>query len=186
MPRILSAIAPLTLVALSAGLAFASPASAQDDSGGEKVNQVIVYGEDPCPVSQGDEITVCARKPEGERYRIPAPLRGVDQPQSEAWSNKVLAYETVGRAGTMSCSPVGAGGFTGCTQKLVQQAAMERKNGTDVKFSELIQKEREKRLSTIDKSAAQEQAQVEVEEEAYAQKQAAQQAGTTTPAPQGK
>jgi hypothetical protein len=55
-----------------------------------------------------------------------------------------------------------------------------------VKFSELIQKEREKRLSTIDKSAAQEQAQVEVEEQAYAQKQAAQQAGTTTPAPQGK
>jgi len=166
--------------------AMATPVLAQDDgeSGGEKVNQVIVYGDDACPVSQGDEITVCARKPEAERFRIPEPLRGVDRPQSQAWTNRVTAYETVGKFGTNSCSPVGAGGFTGCTNKLIQQAAAERKNGTDVKFGELIQKEREKRLSTIDKTAAEEQAQVEDEEQAYEARQKAEASATqATPAP---
>jgi hypothetical protein len=180
----------LTAAAVLAASAFAVPALAQDDAGtggGDKVNQVIVYGEDPCPASTGDEITVCARKPEGERYRIPEPLRGVDRPTSEAWSNKVLAYETVGRFGTDSCSPVGAGGFTGCTQQMIQKARAERANGTDVRFGELIQKEREKRLSTIDATAAQEQVSVEAEERAYeARKKAADdaaKAGTQPTAP---
>jgi hypothetical protein len=177
----------LTVSSALAFAAFAVPAFAQDDTGGsDKVNQVIVYGDDPCPVSSGDEITVCARKPEGERYRIPEPLRGIDRPTSEAWSNKVTAYETVGRFGTDSCSPVGAGGFTGCNQQLLQRARAEKANGTDVKFGELIQKEREKRLSTIDATAAEEQVSVEAEERAYEARQKAAadaKAGTTTTAP---
>lgn len=167
----------LSLVPVLALAAFATPAFAQADaagSGGERVNQVIVYGDDPCPASAGDEITVCARKPESERYRIPAPLRGIDQPQAEAWSNKVLAYETVGKFGTNSCSSVGAGGFTGCTQQMIQRARAERANGTDVKMGELIQAEREKRLGTIDRSAAEEQGRVEDEERAYEARQRAQ------------
>ena len=68
---------------------------------GEKVNQLIVYGDDPCPQSRADEITVCARKDEFERFRIPAPLReSGTSPKNEAWNNKVLAYETVGDVGT--------------------------------------------------------------------------------------
>jgi hypothetical protein len=176
----------LTVASALAIAAFAVPAYAQDDAGGsDKVNQVIVYGDDPCPASTGDEITVCARKPEGERYRIPEPLRGIDRPTSEAWSNKVSAYETVGRFGTDSCSPVGAGGFTGCNQQLLQKARAEKKNGTDIKFGELIQKEREKRLSTIDATAAEEQVSVESEERAYEARKAAADAaaakGTTAP-----
>jgi len=172
MLRILTAASALAIAAL------AVPAWAQDDAaasatGGDRVNQLIVYGSDPCPVSKGDEITVCARKPESERFRIPEPLRGIDRPTSEAWNNKVLAYETVGRFGTNSCSPVGAGGFTGCTQQMIQKARAERANGTDVKFGELIQKEREKRLSTIDATAATEQASVESEERAYEARQKA-------------
>ena len=59
----------LTVAALLAGLAFVAPASAQDD--GERVNQLIIYGDDPCPPAQADnEITVCARKAEAGR---PAP-----------------------------------------------------------------------------------------------------------------
>lgn len=186
MLRILPAALVLALTATAA------PALAQDDaatSGGEKVNQVIVYGDDPCPASSGDEITVCARKPESERFRIPEPLRGIDRPQSEAWNNKVLAYETAGRFGTDSCSPVGAGGFTGCTQQLIQRASAERANGTDVRFGELIQKEREKRLGTIDATAAEEQSRVEDEERAYEARQRAQEAAgqsTVTPAAPGK
>lgn len=169
----------LTAALALAVAGFAVPALAQDDAatgGSDRVNQVIVYGEDPCPASTGDEITVCARKPEGERFRIPEPLRGVDRPTSEAWSNKVLAYETVGRFGTDSCSPVGAGGFTGCTQQMIQRARAERANGTDVKMGELIQAEREKRLATIDATAADEQSRVEDEERAYEARQRAQDA----------
>ncbi len=165
----------LTQTALGAAFAaltlVAAPAFAQDEgpvsAGGEKVNQLIVYGDDPCPGSGSGEITVCARKPEAERYRIPEPLRGIDSPQSEAWANKVEAYETVGAFGTRSCSPVGAGGSLGCTQKLIDQAYAEKKNGSDVRFGELIQAEREKRLSTIDADAAEQQARVEQAEKAY-------------------
>ena len=180
----------LTVASALAIAAFAVPASAQDDAttgGGEKVNQLIVYGNDPCPVSKVDEITVCARKPEGERFRIPEPLRGIDRPTSEAWANKVTAYETVGRFGTDSCSPVGAGGFTGCNQQLLARARAERKNGTDVRFGELIQAEREKRLSTIDATAADEQVSVEAEERAYeARRKAAADAKAAGTAPQGQ
>lgn len=188
MTRLLASAA---IVALSL---VAAPAFAQEgamvDPAGEKVNQLIVYGDDPCPVSASGEITVCARKPEEERYRIPAPLRNIDQPQSEAWANKVQAYETVGRFGTLSCSPVGAGGSTGCTQQLVDRAFAERANSSEVRFSELIEAEREKRLSTIDAKAAEEQARVEEAERAYFEQQQRQQAerdaaegGTDTPLP---
>lgn len=171
----------LTSAALAALMLTAAPALAQDDDGldaaGEKVNQLIVYGEDSCPASAPGEITVCARKPEEERYRIPEPLRGIDQPQAEAWANKVQAYETVGSFGTLSCSPVGAGGSLGCTQQLIDKASAERREGTDVRFGELIAAEREKRLSTIDADAAAQQARVEEAEKAYFEQQRRQQAG---------
>ena len=165
MPRL-----PIAAIALiSPVFLLAAPASAQEP--GEKVNQLIVYGDDPCPQSKPDEITVCARKDEAERYRIPAPLRGGESPQNDAWNNKVLAYETVGAAGPLSCSPVGPGGALGCTQRLVDAAYAEKRQGTDVKFSELIQAEREKRLSTIDADAAATQKRVEEAERAYEARQ---------------
>ena len=48
--------------ALAAAMAFAAPAVAQD-AAGDKVNQLIIYGNDACPEST-TEITVCARKPD--------------------------------------------------------------------------------------------------------------------------
>lgn len=174
MARLLSAAA--ALAALSAGLSLAALPAAAQDEGGERVNQVIVYGDDPCPGSSEQEITVCARKPESERYRIPEPLRGVDSPSSEAWTNRVEAYETVGAFGTLSCSPVGPGGSLGCTQRLIDRAYAEKKGGSDVKFGELIAAEREKRLSSIDKEAAEQQKRVEEAEKAYLEQQERQQA----------
>ena len=178
MPRLLTALA-----AASLGLSLAAaPAAAQKGDGepqapsGEKINQLIVYGDDPCPPSSDGEITVCARKPEEERYRIPKPLRGIDSPKSQPWTNKVQAYETVGNFGTLSCSPVGPGGSLGCTQKLIDQAYAEKKNSSDVKFSELIEAEREKRLSTIDAQAAAQQKRVNEAEEAYFAQQKKQEA----------
>lgn len=172
--RLTIAVSAFILALLGAPLpAFAQ--SAQDAVGpadpGEKINQVIVYGNDPCPeATSANEITVCARKDESERYRIPEPLRGLDNPQNRAWSDRVLAYETVGKTGTLSCTPVGPGGYTGCAQKLIQNAYAERKNGSDVQFSDLIDKERQKRLSTVDQEAKETQTRVEAEEQAYAAK----------------
>lgn len=163
---------PVSVAALALGIALAAPAAAQDQGAPEpKVNQLIVYGEDPCPKSEEAIITVCARKAESERYRIPEELREHPSPQNEAWSNKVIAYETVGRSGTMSCTPVGAGGWTGCSGQLIGQAYAEKKTAPGVRFSELIAAEREKRLSTIDEEAADTQAEVEKREAEYLERQ---------------
>ena len=161
---------------LAAGLAFAAPAMAKDAAPatrGEKVNMVIIYGNDSCPASTGNDITVCARKDEAERYRIPAPLREVATPQNEAWNNKVIAYETVGATGAQSCSATGAAGWTGCSNKLIHDAYAEKKTSSDVQFGKLIEQERAKRLSTLDQQAADTQSDVEQAERAYDQRKKA-------------
>lgn len=92
-----------------------------------RVNEIIVYGTDPCPRSTDDEVVVCARKPESERFRIPERLRSGGSLQSrQAWANRAIAFETYGRTGINSCSPVGPGGHTGCSQQLISQAFKER------------------------------------------------------------
>ena len=166
--------------ALALGTAlFALPGAAHAQQAAEpKVNMVIVYGNDKCPESTGEEIVVCPRLNESERYRIPPNLRGSESPQNEAWNNKVLAYETVGRGGIMSCSPVGPGGSTGCTAQLIDAAYAEKKNNPDIKMSQLIAAERAKRLSTIDEDAADTQARVEQAEKDYIAREQAAQAST--------
>ena len=170
-------IAPATLMA--------TPAQAQDV--GEKVNQLIVFGDDPCPVSE-EEIVICARKDESERYRIPEVLRGdPDNPRNEPWTDRVEAYETVGAQGIASCSPVGVGGATGCMQKLIEAAYAERRGGSDTRFGQLIEAERARRLSTIDEEAAATQARVEQLEREYdakvARERAAEDAAAANPPP---
>ncbi|MEO6092672.1 MAG: hypothetical protein ABIT04_10305 [Novosphingobium sp.] len=158
------------LVSAALAMALGAPLSAQES--GEKVNQLIVFGDDPCPQSTApDEITVCARKEESERFRIPEPLRDIGKPPARAWTDRVLAYESVGKFGTQSCSPVGAGGWTGCSQKLIQNAYAEKHQAPDVRFGELIAAERAKRLSTIDQDARETQARVEAVEREYAARQ---------------
>lgn len=176
MPR---SLAPIAIAALALAGAPA-PAFAQD--AGEKVNQLIVYGDDPCPASTGDEITVCARKAESERFRIPEPLRTSPAPQNDAWNNRVVAYETVGRTGAMSCSPTGPGGSTGCLQQLIDKAYAEKDSDPSVRFGDLIAAEREKRLATIDAEAAATQARVEQAEKDYEARQRAEAETSAPPA----
>jgi hypothetical protein len=106
------------------GLALpAAPALAQE----ARVSEIIVYGTDPCPRSTDDEIVVCARKPESERFRIPEALRQGGALQSrQAWAARAKQFEVVGRTGINSCSPVGPGGWTGCTEQLIGQAFTDR------------------------------------------------------------
>lgn len=150
--------------AIATGLA-ATPAAAQDD-GGDRVNQVIIFGDDECPESSGDTITVCARLDESERYRIPPNLRTSDSPENESWTRRALALEAVGDFGPLSCTPVGAGGDLGCTMEMIEAAYAERASSSDVRFAELIAEERAERLAAIDAEAAATQARVEELEEA--------------------
>jgi hypothetical protein len=122
MTRLLIALSGTA--ALMAGVsAFPAPAEAQADN---SVSEIIVYGNDPCPRSTDDQVVVCARRPEAERYRLPEKFRpsGTRQ-QKEAWANRARAIETVGATGINSCSPVGPGGFTGCLTQVIKQARQE-------------------------------------------------------------
>jgi hypothetical protein len=157
---------PLSLLA-AAAFAVPAPALAQAEGPEEKYNQVIVYGDDPCPQSTEAEITVCARMDEDERFRIPEILRDSDAPENTAWSERVRQFETVGDFGIKSCTPVGPGGALGCTEKLIDQAFEERATSSNVRMGQLIEEERAKRLATIDADAAATQARVEAIEKEY-------------------
>ena len=171
----------LLLVAATAAVALApAPAAAQDEAG-DRVNTVIVYGEDECPQSTGDEIVVCARMEESERYRIPEALRRSSDPANEPWANKVLAYEAVGSFGPLSCSSVGSGGELGCTAKMIEAAYQERATNSDVRAGELIAAAREERLSSVDAEAAAMQARVEELERQYLERARAEEEGEVEP-----
>ena len=118
-------ILPLAATAgLAASLALLpAPATAQASG---NVSEIIVYGNDPCPRSTDDDVVVCARRPETERYRIPERFRSTGPRQTrEAWANKARALETVGATGINSCSPVGPAGFTGGLNQVIRQARAE-------------------------------------------------------------
>ena len=118
----------ITLAATAAAVSGIAvlPAPAIAQSQGE-VAEVIVYGNDPCPRSTDDQVVVCARRPEAERYRIPERLRssGTRQ-QTEAWAKKARVLETVGSTGINSCSPVGPAGYTGCLTQVIREAREQR------------------------------------------------------------
>jgi hypothetical protein len=127
----LTTLASTAAVALAGGLAaFATPAAAQDAA--PNVAEIIVYGSDPCPRSTDDQVVVCARRPEAERYRIPPKMRPSGTPQQmQSWAVRSKNLETVGATGINSCSPVGPAGYTGCLTKVIQEARGERKQTAD-------------------------------------------------------
>jgi len=116
---------PVALLAATP-LPFGTAARAEPP---EKIFNLIVYGDDPCPKGEGDEIVVCARKPESERYRIPKKLR--EKPAvagGPGWGSQVATMEQVQRQTLPgSCSAIGSNGFTGCTAKMLEQWFAERR-----------------------------------------------------------
>jgi len=123
MSRLLILAASAGAVATAA--AVPAPAAAQDP--GSAIAEIIVYGNDPCPRSTDDQVVVCARRPESERYRLPQTLRpsGTRQ-EKQSWAQRSKSLETVGQTGINSCSPVGPAGYTGCLQQVIQKARGER------------------------------------------------------------
>jgi len=113
--------AGLALAGIGAGLSI-TPAVAQRT---ERV--LTIFGDEKCPTSNGEEIVVCTRKPEGERYRIPEELRKTEGRGNENWGDRASSLEYVGRSGVQSCSPTGPGGASGCFKELARKACDEDK-----------------------------------------------------------
>ena len=135
--------------------AAAAPVAGPDDV---RVNQLIIYGDDPCPESTDpNEVTVCARLPENDRFRIPPSVReNSDDPASQSWANRAVELSYVGRGGTDSCSTVGGGGFTGCFNQIVSQARAERRAaGTDINWTRMVEEARARRNQRIEEEAQQ-------------------------------
>lgn len=123
----LMSAAAVTLAGSYAALPAPAAAQAQPN-----IAEIIVYGNDPCPRSTDDQVVVCARRPEAERYRIPPNMRQSGTPQQmESWAVRSRSLETAGATGINSCSPVGPAGYTGCLEKLIKESRGERKQQAD-------------------------------------------------------
>jgi hypothetical protein len=150
MKRVLLA----ALAAATSVSAVAAPADRCLRIAQERVNALIIYGSDPCPRGNGDDIVVCARKPEAERYRIPEAVRiDPNDPANRTWADRATTLEYAGRTGIGSCTPVGPGGSTGCLGQLLHQAREERRQ-TDVNMVRLIEQAREARNAGLDAETA--------------------------------
>ena len=88
-----------------------------------------IFGDQKCPVSNGEEIVVCRRLPAYEQYRIPKDLRDAakDAPAPN-WTSRALNLEYVGRNGPSTCTPASSGSETGCWTQLMKEARAERKD----------------------------------------------------------
>lgn len=117
------------LMAAAAGfatLAFAPQAAAQNSV---QNGVLVIYGNDRCPTNaSGEEIVVCVRRDEGERFRVPKELRELEvTPDNRSWAARLDDTMRVGDTGIGSCSTVGPGGQTGCFGQAAAAAKAERR-----------------------------------------------------------
>ena len=113
-----------THLLIGAALAAAAlPAQAQPvEDQRQQVRQVIVYGNDPCPRGINDEIVVCARRPESERYLLPPQARPPSPADSRSALERQQEIRETTDVGIGSCSAVGPGGHTGCLQEQINRS----------------------------------------------------------------
>lgn len=113
----------LTLIPLNGALAAPKPPP-------DQIINIVVYGDDPCPKAEGDEIVVCGRRPEADRYRIPKELRVKknDDLSEMGWGAAVASLDDAQRfTRPDSCSPFGSGGQTGCIQQMMREWFADRR-----------------------------------------------------------
>jgi hypothetical protein len=117
-------MARLLILPALVAIATGAPALAQDEAPTPPAREswLEVFGNDPCPQSSDGEIVVCARRPESERYRIPAPLRHGSQPPEQAWATRAATMDEVSsQVLPNSCSVVGSYGQSGCQAAFIRQ-----------------------------------------------------------------
>lgn len=117
----------IAMFAVVAAAPFAVPGIAQAQNAAQN-GVLVIYGNDKCPTNEnGDEIVVCQRLDEAERFRIPKTLREQPGPpqQTESWAVRSQTALEAGQTGIGSCSTVGPGGQTGCFVRQARQAKAE-------------------------------------------------------------
>ena len=108
----------------AAMFALATPASAQSQQ-----LEVVVFGDDPCPRASEDEIVVCKRRPEAERYRIPQEYRSTSpdtDPARQSWAARVQYLDSQNATGIPQCTAVGPAATQGCLQKEIDESVARR------------------------------------------------------------
>ena len=128
--------AALVIVAGPAA-AVAQDKQAETGQPPERVRSVTITGDQKCPPSTETDIVVCNKV--DNPYRIPKALRNTAPipTQRQSWVNRVASDEDVARTAAglpNTCSPVGAGGATGCSQAAARAWAADRRarrNGQD-------------------------------------------------------
>ncbi|MGI4875966.1 MAG: hypothetical protein ACRYG4_00600 [Janthinobacterium lividum] len=126
---LLAANVPLLATPLAAQTMLKPPPA---DTSLPRQKLVTVFGTDPCPKSADpDEIVVCTRRPDEERYRIPSAVRTDVKPAGPYANRKRLLGDDAGGAGggIGSCSAVGPGGGTGCEQAVQDGYRAAKKAG---------------------------------------------------------
>ena len=146
---------PATALAQQPGVPAPEAAQAVGPADEPRVNQLLIYGNDPCPQGTDNEIIVCARLPEGDRYRIPTSLRdNHNAPANQSWANRAIELSYAGRSGIGSCTPSGPGGMIGCFNQIVAQARAERRGQGEVNGQAMIEQAREDRMRRIGQAEA--------------------------------
>jgi hypothetical protein len=115
---------PFRLFLLGSAILLSGAAVAQEPQAPpERASSLIVYGDDPCPQASEDEIVICARRPDSERYRIPKELREAERdPAQQSWASRVDMLEDISRQNIPGgCSVVGSYGQSGCWQQMMRQ-----------------------------------------------------------------
>ena len=122
MRTVMAAVTAALMLTTGAGAQESMLKRAPADTSQPRQRLVTVFGTDACPKSSDpNEIVVCTRRPDEERYRLPPAVRTADgKPQSPFSKNrKLLLGDSTGGAGggIGSCSAVGPGGASGCQYK---------------------------------------------------------------------
>ncbi|WP_448662963.1 hypothetical protein ACG3SL_20395 [Sphingomonas sp. CJ20] len=121
-------IKTIALGAVLAAAPLVAPSAAQAQNAAQN-GVLLIYGNDKCPTNDnGEEIVVCQRLDEAERFRIPKTLREQPvQPRNQSWAVRSQDALEAGQTGTGSCSTVGAGGQTGCFVRQATRAKADAK-----------------------------------------------------------
>jgi len=112
--------------------ALAQPAATTSDppeSSSPRTVNLTVYGNDSCPPGRDNEIVVCARRPEAERYRIPKELREKSASSgAPGWTSQAATMEETQRDSlpVSGCSVVSSSA-AGCLAKALRQWRAERR-----------------------------------------------------------
>lgn len=95
-----------------------------------RIRSVVIYGDDNCPkATNPDEVVVCSRRPEVERFRLPPSVRdqALKNRKNRSWASRARDLEQSNNP-IGSCTAVGPSGGSGCLQQSIRDSAEERRD----------------------------------------------------------